>query len=57
MCNLSFRGHREQTGSGQGTNGSFICFIELLAKCDPILEELISKPKGQVKYIGLSPKI
>ena len=50
-CNLAFRGHRENTDS----KGNFLRIVELLGKYDPVLQELLRKPKGQIKY--LSPKI
>jgi hypothetical protein len=52
---MSFRVHSERIGSGHGASGNLICFTELLAKYDTILEQLISKPKGQMKHIN--PKI
>ena len=63
MCNLPFRGHREGTQAedegdydeDEKKRGIFICIIELLSKYDPVLSELISKPKGKTKY--MSPMI
>lgn len=52
-CNLSFRAHREILG--QPNSGNFLSIIELLARYDPVLKELISRPQGSVKY--LSPAI
>ncbi|XP_026481919.1 zinc finger MYM-type protein 1-like [Ctenocephalides felis] len=49
-CNLAFRVHRENVDSS--SKGNFLSIIELLAKYDPILHELVSKPKGQVKYLS-----
>lgn len=56
-CNLAFRGHRENISdiAVSSSKGNFLSIVELLAKYDPILHELLSKPKGQIKY--LSPKI
>jgi hypothetical protein len=55
-CNLAFRGHREKADSNDpSSRGNVLSIVELLAKYDPILQELLSKPKGQIKY--LSPKI
>ncbi|KAL4718917.1 hypothetical protein ACJJTC_013499 [Scirpophaga incertulas] len=55
-CNLAFRGHKETVyGNDSCPKGIFLSIVELLAKYDPILQELLSKPKGQIKY--LSPKI
>jgi len=42
MRSLPFRGYREKFGSGNGENGNFICFVELLTKYDPVLEKVIS---------------
>uniref|UniRef100_H3A840 DUF4371 domain-containing protein n=1 Tax=Latimeria chalumnae TaxID=7897 RepID=H3A840_LATCH len=53
MSNLAFRGHRGIIG--EGNIGNFLSIVELLAKYDPLLEELIRKPKGLTMY--LSPKI
>ncbi|XP_060846403.1 zinc finger MYM-type protein 1-like [Rhopalosiphum padi] len=55
MRSLPFRGHREKLGSGKGENGNFICFIELLAKYDPVLEKVINQGNNKVNYC--SPKI
>ncbi|XP_064088422.1 zinc finger MYM-type protein 1-like [Macrobrachium nipponense] len=63
MCNLPFRGHREGTQAedegdykeDERKRGNLICIIELLSKYDPVLSELISKPKGKTKY--MSPMI
>ncbi|KAK9954687.1 hypothetical protein ABG768_016736 [Culter alburnus] len=52
-CNLAFRGHREILG--QPKSGNFLSIIELLANYDPVLQELIKRPKGSIKY--LSPSI
>ena len=55
-CNLAFRGQREKADSNDpSSRGNFLSIVELLGKYDPILQELLSKPKGQIKY--LSPKI
>ncbi|KAE9534354.1 hypothetical protein AGLY_008444 [Aphis glycines] len=55
MRSLPFRGHREKFGSGKGENGNFICFIELLAKYDPVLEKVVNQGNNKVNYC--SPKI
>lgn len=52
-CNLAFRGHREVLG--QPNSGNFLAIIELLACYDPVLQELIRRPQGSIKY--LSPAI
>lgn len=49
-CNLAFRGHREVIG--QGNAGNFLSIIELLARYDPVLKELINRPEGSVKYLS-----
>lgn len=55
-CNLTFRGHRENIYSNESSpRGDFLSIVELLAKYDPVLQELLNKPNGQTKY--LSPKI
>lgn len=51
--NLAFCGHRDILG--QQNCGNFLAIIELLASYDPVLEELIKRPEGSVKY--LSPTI
>lgn len=53
MNNIPFRGHREILG--HSNSGNFLAIVELLAKYDPVLNELISRPAGSMKY--LSPKI
>lgn len=50
---LPFRGHRETIGDVY--NGNFLAQVELLAEFDPLMNELIKKPKNKVKY--LSPTI
>lgn len=49
-CNLAFRGHRDILG--QQNCGNFLAIIELLASYDPVLEELIKRPEGSVKYLS-----
>lgn len=49
-CNLAFRGHREKLG--KSNTGNFLAVIELLAKYDPVLQELISVDKGNQKYLS-----
>ncbi|KAF3856735.1 hypothetical protein F7725_017458 [Dissostichus mawsoni] len=48
--NLAFRGHREVLG--QGKAGNFLSIIELLARYDPVLKELINRPEGSGKYLS-----
>ena len=52
-CNLSFRGHREIIR--QSNSGNFLSIIQLLARYDPVLKELLEQQQGSVKY--LSPAI
>jgi hypothetical protein len=47
-CNLSFREHR-------GESGNFNALVSLVAKYDPILDELLKKAEKSTRY--LSPKI
>jgi hypothetical protein len=53
MCNLPFRGHHESL-DGRGNPGNFIAIVQLLAKYDPVLEQLLTKQavKGSVKYMS-----
>ena len=48
-----FRGHRENIG--EVYNGNFLAQVELLAEFDPVMFELMKKPKNSLKY--LSPTI
>lgn len=48
-CNVTFRGHRVVLGKGNAGN---FWSIELLARYDPVLKELINRPEGSVKYIS-----
>lgn len=49
-CNLAFRGHRDILG--QQNCGYFLAIIMLLASYDPVLQELIKRPEGSVKYLS-----
>ena len=51
--NMPFRGHRETIG--KANSGNFLSIIELIAKYDPVLQDLISRPARSCKY--LSPAI
>ena len=46
----SFRGHRENIDDIY--NGNFLSEVELLAEFDPIMNELINKPKHSIKYLS-----
>lgn len=52
-CNLAFRGHREEIG--KPNSGNFLSVIELLAKYDHVLQELLTNDPGHHRY--LSPSI
>lgn len=56
MCNLPFRGHHE-TLHGSGNAGNFVAIVQLLAKYDPVLEQLLTEEsaKHSIKY--MSPSI
>ena len=47
--NLAFRGHRETIG--EANNGNFLQIIELLAKYDGVLKDLLDRPANSVKYL------
>lgn len=50
-CNgQSFRGHRENIDDIY--NGNFLSEVQLLAEFDPIMNELINKPKHSIKYLS-----
>lgn len=51
-CNLSFRGHREIIG--QSNSWNFLSIIQLLARFDPVLKELLERPQGSFKYLSPS---
>ena len=51
--NMPFRGHRETIG--KANSGNFLSIIELMAKYDPVLKDLINRPARSYKY--LSPAI
>jgi hypothetical protein len=50
-CNLAFRGHREQDDD-EASHGNFLQFIHLIARYDPVLENLLKQPKGSTKYLS-----
>ncbi|XP_053150025.1 zinc finger MYM-type protein 1-like [Hemicordylus capensis] len=54
MSNLAFRDHWDDVSSC-GHHGNFLSFITLTAKYDPVLQQLLSIPEQQVKY--LSPDV
>ncbi len=51
-CNLAFRGHNKKLY--EPNNGNFLSVIELLARYNPVLRELLDK-KSHINY--LSPEI
>lgn len=51
--NLAFRGDREVIN--QEHSGNFLALVALVARYDPVLEELVKKPAGSCRY--LSPAI
>jgi hypothetical protein len=48
---IPFRGHRENNETE--SKGKFSAIIELLGKYDPVLTELLQRPKGTTKYLSL----
>jgi hypothetical protein len=52
--NVAFRGHREHNNK-ELSRGNFLAVIDLSAKYDAVLEQLLEKPKGNITY--LSPTI
>ena len=52
-CNFPFRGSSEELS--KDNKGSFLAIIQLLAKCDTVLDKLLQQPKAFRKY--LSPLI
>jgi len=47
--NLPLRGDREQIG--EVGSGNVLALVELVAKYDPVLNELLHKPKGSSRYL------
>jgi hypothetical protein len=47
--NIAFRGHREHNNK-ELNRREFLAVIVLLAKYDPVLEQLLEKPKGNITY-------
>uniref|UniRef100_H3AP21 DUF4371 domain-containing protein n=1 Tax=Latimeria chalumnae TaxID=7897 RepID=H3AP21_LATCH len=50
MCNLAFRGHRKVLG--HANSGNFLSIVELLAKYNPVLKQLVSMPSGSIRYLS-----
>lgn len=55
ILNIPFRGHRENMNDPNSNSGNFLGIINLLAKYDRFLGELVQKHKHKTRY--LSPKI
>lgn len=51
MCNLAFRGHREDIQESDNC-GNFLSIVKLLAKYDPVLQSHISNEKIRNKYFS-----
>jgi Domain of unknown function (DUF4371)/hAT family C-terminal dimerisation region len=51
--NLAFRGDREVIN--EASAGNFLALVALVARYDPVLEEIVKRPAGSCKY--LSPAI
>ena len=54
LC-LAFRGHNEIANDGICICGNFLGLVAMQAEFDPVLKQLINRPKGDTKY--LSPAI
>lgn len=52
---VSFRGHTDKASLNKVYNGHFLTQVQLLAKYDKILEQVLSMSHGHIKYV--SPKI
>ena len=53
--NIALRGHREIIGGNECSGGNFLELVNLVAKFDGILSQVISMEKGKTRY--LSPTI
>jgi len=53
--NIGLRGHREAVGDGECCGGNFLTILNLVAKRDSFLQDIIAMPKGSQKY--LSPTV
>ena len=55
-CNIAFRGHRENDSytddDRPSSRGNFLEFINLIAKYDHVLENLLKQPNGTTKYLS-----
>lgn len=49
-CNLAFRGSSDNIEDSN--KGNFLSVIDLLAKYDPVLSELLARPAGSTKYLS-----
>lgn len=45
---LAFRGHREKITESGDYNGNFLCQVQLIAKYDHILKQVVDMPKGKL---------
>ena len=50
-----FKRHHENMGDVY--NGNFLSEVELLAEFDPIMNELINKPKHNIQYLSLAIQV
>ncbi|GBP51912.1 52 kDa repressor of the inhibitor of the protein kinase [Eumeta japonica] len=48
---LALRGHREDL-SQEGYHGNFLSFVELVARYDHILRQVLDMPKGSTRYLS-----
>lgn len=47
---LAFRGHRESLS--ETYNGNFLSMVQLMAKYDDVLKQVVNLPKGTTKYLS-----
>ncbi|CAK1596320.1 unnamed protein product [Parnassius mnemosyne] len=51
---LTFRGHRENLSQEEEYHGNFLAVVELVARYDHILRQVLDMPKGSTTYLGKS---